>query len=168
MLTCKDAEALMARRASGALETDDDAALVQHLRECGACRPLADDQALVARALTSRPEAAVPLGFTQRLSDRLDAEVNWADMLNWRMWTVRLAPVAAALMIAAATTAERVTAADPIDLAEVAESWAIDPELAELPTMSLFWQAEVSADSMLEAVLTADPDDPIAEAGYDQ
>lgn len=168
MLTCKEAEALIARRADGALETDDGVALARHLRECNACRPLAEDQAIVVRALTARPKANVPLGFAGRLSDRLDAEVSWADMLNWRTWTVRLAPVAAALIIAAAATAERVTAADPIDLAQVAETWAIDPELTELPTTALFWQAEVSADSMLEAVLTADPDDPLLEAGYDQ
>ena len=171
MLTCADAEALIAGRVDGTLcDAEDDAALTQHVSGCAACRQVLNDHAAVARTLGARPEATLPTTFSRRLSDRLDAEVSWLDAVNWRSWTVRLAPVAAALMIAAAVTAERGTLDndDGIDLAQVAEAWAVDPEFAGLPTTALFWQDEVSPDLMLEAVLTSNPDDLLEEGGIEQ
>jgi predicted anti-sigma-YlaC factor YlaD len=103
-MTCPTAEPLIARYADdpSALGAFERGELELHLGVCEACRVVLDDQRQVARMLHARPQAAVPPDFGARLAARLDAEPQgWLAIANWRVWTVTLAPVAAALVLIA-------------------------------------------------------------------
>jgi hypothetical protein len=43
---------------------------------------------------------------------------------------------------------------------DLVAEWVVEEDAQGLPAFSLLWQEEVSADTLLEAVLTADPDEP--------
>lgn len=122
---------------------------------------LRDDDAAVAAALRSRPDAALPPGFADRLAARLEEERGWIGLADWRAWTFRFAPAAAALLAVAALVAGR-TDDEPPSLSAVAESWAAGDGDGR-PATSVLWQPEVSADSLLQMILTAGPDDVVDE-----
>ena len=168
MLSCDNAEPLLVRGLDGTgLDAATDAELARHLEGCASCRDALDGQRALASALARRPDAA-PRGLAERIAARLDAESDWVALANWRAWTLRLMPVAAGLLLAAALSIESPAPDDTIDLYEVAETWAIGTDVEVLPTTALFWQADVSDDSLLEVMLTAQPDDPLDGTDYDQ
>ena len=169
MLNCHDAERRLARGLGEAIgDSGMDAELNQHLAECANCRETLAHQRRVADALAQRSDTSLPAGFAGRLSARLDAESDWLGSTNWRTWTVRLAPLAAGLLVAAALTIEPAAADDTIDLYDVTETWTLGTDVDVLPTTALFWQADVSDESLLEVILTTQPDDPLDGADYDQ
>lgn len=169
MLNCHDAERLLARGLGEALgDSAMDTELSQHLAECANCRETLAHQRRVADALRQRSDTSLPAGFAGRLAARLDAETDWLGFANWRTWTVRLAPLAAGLLVAAALTSASPASDDTIDLYDVTETWVLGTDGDVLPTTALFWQADVSDDSLLEVILTAQPDDPLDGADYDQ
>ena len=84
----------------------------------------------------------------------------WLDALNWRVWTFRLAPVAAALMVVAAMGFGPTEAAEPLEFSDLVAEWVVDEDAEGLPAFSLLWQDDVTDDTLLEAVLTANPDEP--------
>ena len=105
MTACGDKHRMLARLADGsgadAPTAEDQAELDAHLAECAACRSALDEQRLVANVLRSRPALVPSAAFSRRLASRLDEASGWLGILDWRTWTFRLAPVAAALAIAA-------------------------------------------------------------------
>ena len=104
----------------------------------------------VAALLASRPAETVPADFLARVNARIDAEDRggWFGLADFRLWTLRLAPAAAALAAIvlgwpAATSTE--TGA-PVEAVSVqAESFA--------PASADDWQGDVSADALLDAAL---------------
>jgi hypothetical protein len=82
--------------------------------------------------------------------DRLDRDQSWIDIADWRAWTVRLAPAAAALTLAAWLTAGQ-TGAAPLSL----EEWAVsNAETSSVTT--LLWDSEVTSEALVEQMLTGD------------
>ena len=157
---CDDVGPLLLRRLDGRLEVDEGARLERHLVQCEACRETLDAQRHVAAMLSSRPAAEVPLGFAGRVMANLEPVPGWLDALNWRVWTFRLAPVAAALMVVAVLGFGPTEAAEPLEFSDLVAEWVIEDDAEGLPAFSLLWQEEVTDDTLLEAVLTADPDEP--------
>ena len=104
-----------------------------------------EDQEAVAAILASRAQADVPADFVARVNARIDATAGWFGLADFRLWTLRLAPLAAALGLfavlwpVAATTG---TAAVP---AATAAGFS--------PASATDWQQDVSADALLEAAL---------------
>lgn len=169
-LTCDDALELLARREeSGGLEPGDAARLGEHLTACAACRDLVDAQSPVAAVLGSRPVSVVPVGFDERLAARLAAERSWVGLADWRVWTFRLAPLAAAAALAAfvwpgpARETRAGETAPVASLTAVMETWATGEGAGGRPAASILWQTEAPDDTVLLTVLTAAPDDPMAE-----
>ena len=82
------------------MDTRTLARLMEHLEQCDACRSEAEGQFLVRQILTGRPDEPLPDGFAQRLAARLDdASCGWwLETTNWRAWSIRLMPAAAALL----------------------------------------------------------------------
>ncbi len=119
-----------------------------------------DAQAAVAAVLRSRPASGVPAAFAGRLSARLTAEGGWLGLADWRVWTFRLAPVAAALVVAAILFGSRASESSFL-LASVVETWAAGDRTDGRPATSLFWQADVPGESLLLTVLTSGPDEAL-------
>jgi hypothetical protein len=119
-----------------------------------------DAQAGVAAVLRSRPASGVPAAFAGRLSARLTAEGGWLGLADWRVWTFRLAPVAAALVIVAVLAGSRAVES-AFSLTSVVETWAAGDRVSDPPAASLFWQADVPAESLLVTILTSGPDEAL-------
>ncbi|MDP6582303.1 MAG: zf-HC2 domain-containing protein, partial [Vicinamibacterales bacterium] len=155
-----EAGPLLLRRLEGRLEFGEGQRLERHLEQCESCRQSLEGQRFVASVLSARPVAEAPPDFSRRVMASLEPDTSWLDVLNWRVWTFRLAPVAVALMLVAALGFGTTEAAEPLEFSELVAEWVVEDEAEGLPAFSLLWQEEVTDDTLLEAVLTADPDEP--------
>jgi hypothetical protein len=106
-----------------------------------------DDQTFVTAVLASMPPPDVPADFVSRVNARIDETAGWLGLADFRLWTLRLAPMAAGLALIAvlwpapaATTVTRPT--------EVAA-----PSASFSPASASDWQQDVSADALLDAAL---------------
>ena len=141
-------------------ERDD---LRAHLAGCPRCRQAVSDQHEVAAALRQRGDAPIPTGFAERVVARLDTAGGWVDLLRWRIWTYRLAPVAAVLMLLAyVTVPDDAGSAAASARPELAEAWAFDTEHDTLPAFALLGQENVSGDVLLDVILSTDADERLA------
>ena len=163
---CDEAGPLLLRRLEGRLEANEGQRLERHLEQCEACGETLAGQRAVATMLSSRPVAEAPVGFAGRVMANLEPVPAWSgwpdvlDALNWRVWTFRLAPVAAVLLVVASLGFAPTEAAEPMEFSDLVAEWVIEEDARGLPAFSLLWQAEVTGDILLEAVLMADPDEP--------
>jgi len=112
----------------------------------------------------------VPTGFAHRVFAGVTAgptanpERAWVELLRWRTWSYRLAPLAAGLLLFGVTSARNMPADTPVDLSELGESWAFDTEGAEeRPIFTLWGYSEVDGAVLLDAILSAEPDEPLTE-----
>lgn len=151
MLTCADATRLIARRADGdRLNGDEAARLDGHLTGCAGCRDLLAGQRDVADLLRGRPADRVSPRFHARLAARLDAGAGLLGLADWRVWTLRLAPAAAALVLAALYTAGGAATS-----ALTLEEWAaINAGGGSGP--ALLWNADATPDAVLGEMLGVD------------
>ena len=153
-----DVERAVITRATGRLDAVDAEPPEAHLDDYAACREAAGGQDDVAAVLSARPDAAPPLGFATRVMAHLDGPPTWLDVINWRRWTVRLAPVAVALLVAAGVGLRPAEAVEPIEFSDLVTGWVEVDDAAGPPALSLLWQEEVTDDALLEAVLTSGRD----------
>jgi anti-sigma factor RsiW len=152
-MICTDADALIGGYADDptALAPAEHQQLELHLASCPDCRLALEDQRQVARLLHARPAAEVSPTFTRRLAARLDGEPQGLLALaNWRVWTVTLTPVAAALVLVA-WLGGGTTQHDVSSTAESVGMWAAPT--APDDQAGVFLQSS-SGDVLLEAVLT--------------
>ena len=154
MLSCDEACRLLAHRADGdRLARPLEAELDAHLAACAACRDALAAQRVVAASLRARPAERVSPMFARRLAARLapiDRDEGWLGLADWRAWTVRLAPVAIVLALAAVLTTGQ-TGAAPLSL----EEWAVsNTESSSVAT--LLWDAEVTSAAVVEQMLTGE------------
>jgi len=160
IMTCDDARRMIARRADESGGDDRSAALDAHVSGCADCRTALDEQREVVAVLRSRPVAPVSATFSQRLAGRLDDASGWFGIADWRIWTFRVAPIAAALALVAlltsssartqTSTTTQTTA--PITIDEWARS-GLDASNAS----SVLWQREATTESLLESMVTGRP-----------
>ena len=170
-MTCEQAEPLLARAADGTLDPWRLAALADHLEACPGCRVALARQRAVRSAVAARPDRPPSPGFTARVMASLPERpattgLRWLDALDWRAWTLRLAPVTGALRVGVALglgSSAEVTADGAVDFAELAAAWAADdaeggagstPDALE--TVAELWQdgAEVTDDVLIELLAT--------------
>ncbi len=184
-MTCQQAEPLLARAADGTLDAERGTVLDRHLDGCADCRDALGAQRAVRERLAARPAAPVPLGFATRVMATLPdtsrrawerparrepaaAPAGWLDALNWRAWTLRLAPVAGALFVGAVIglgPSTEVAEAGVSDYSDVVTAWvaegtdgeAEDPAAAD--TLAQLWQeaAGTTDDLLLDVLLATDP-----------
>lgn len=146
MTTCEDVRGALPRLADGSHDGPARADLQAHLAECVGCREAFEAQRQVSLALRARPDSVPRRDFAAAVRARLDA--GWVGMADWRQWTLRLAPVAAALAIAAwllGAPASR-TAAPTLD------DWARAAAGTD-STARLIWDGEVTSDALLAGML---------------
>lgn len=154
MLSCVEAARFLSHRGDGdRLAPSAEAALDAHLEACASCREALAAQRAVAATLRARPADSVSPLFARRVAermDRLNRDQAWVDIADWRVWTVRLAPAAAALALAAWLTTDQNGAA-PLSL----EEWAVsNAETSSVAT--LLWDSEVTSEALVEQMLTGD------------
>lgn len=144
-------ESEFVRVADGSLESGDVSALdvAAHVASCESCRAEVEAQLVARRALLARPIAPVR-DLSAAIRATLDAERPWIERLNWRRLSLRVAPVAAALTIAALLLVRTPDAATPA------------PQTAGHSVASALWSGEVTDDQLLALVLNARPDDALA------
>lgn len=184
-MTCQQAEPLLARAADGTLDAERSTVLDRHLEGCADCRDALGAQRATRKWLAARPAAPVPPGFATRVMANLPdtsrrtwerpagrepvvAPAGWLEALNWRAWTLRLAPVAGALFVGAAIglgPSTEVAETGVSDYSDVVTAWVAegsdgeveDPAVAD--TLAQLWQeaAETTDDLLLDVLLATDP-----------
>jgi hypothetical protein len=85
----------------GTLDVASRARLEAHAATCAGCRRALDEQSAVKRMLADLPRVEVSRGFAARVRERVEQRPWWMPAGNWRLWTLRLGPVAALLTILA-------------------------------------------------------------------
>jgi hypothetical protein len=111
------------------------------------------DQDLVAATLASAPPPEVSPAFLARVNARIDAEerAGWFGLLDFRAWTLRLAPVAATVALIALLWPDTPIDRTPVTtVTEAADTFT--------PSSEDDWQQDVSANALLEAALAEKPD----------
>ena len=143
--------------------------LAAHLHTCTECRQALAEQQAARRLLAARVDAPVPAGFAARVLSRIQETPRWMDLLSWRTWTYRLAPVAAALLLMAGLVVRSAAiqappAAGGVEAVVDVWTYGVDED-GELPAYALLGQDGVSADRLLDAILSAAPDEALAPGG---
>lgn len=183
-MTCQQAEPLLARAADGMLDAERGAALALHLDACADCRDALETQRAVREALAARPRAPAPLGFATRVMASLPdtsrrswarqarreaaAAAGWLEALNWRSWTLRLAPLAGALFVGASLglgPSTEAAEAGTLEYPDVVTAWlaeeTTDGEVRDLgaDTVGLLLQdaAETTDDLLIDVLLASNP-----------
>jgi anti-sigma factor RsiW len=144
-------ESQLVRAADGSLDAADRAALDPHLASCDPCRAELDAQTSAHRALAARAIEPVR-DLSAAIRATLEAERPWIERLNWRRLSLRVAPIAAALTLAAFFLVRTTdTSATASAAATTGHSVA-----------SALWSGEVTDDQLLTLVLSARPDDALS------
>lgn len=159
-MTCNEANGCLLDDLAGRLDDGRRKARDEHVAACPACREAATTQADVARVLASRPPNEVRPYFAERLARQLAEQSGWFGVADWRWLSLRLAPIAALLLVFAGVTIERHAAEGPastVSLSAVVETWA-SGESADAPVTSVLWQPQTSDDTALLTVLAAPSD----------
>ena len=155
-MLCDDVARFIARRADDSeplpelIGAETRARVDAHLESCVSCRAAFETQRAVSAWLRMRPADRLSPRFASRLAARLDDASGWFGIADWQAWTLRLAPVAAALALATylglgASTQTTVTL----------EEWTLGAPGSS--TESLLWDSGVSAESVMETMLTGEP-----------
>jgi anti-sigma factor RsiW len=154
-MLCHDVRPFIARRAddpASLLDLVDArtiAAVDAHLESCASCREALDTQRNVSAWLRTRPADRLSPHFASQLAARLDEASGWFGIADWRAWTLRLAPVAAALALATylglgASTQSPATI----------DEWTL--ATTDSSAESILWESDMSADSLMETMLTGE------------
>lgn len=166
---CAEFLGLLVRAADDELGEEPRARLEAHLATCAACAEALETQRQARVAVAGWvPASVVSPGFAGRVMDAIDDErrgtvwstpdpgaIDWLALLDFRRWTWRLAPLAAALSLVAGLVVSQSSEA----LAE--ESLDVT---AAVPASSAIWSESVSESELLSLWLTTDADAPLADA----
>jgi len=147
-MTCDQAAPLLAASADGVLDGERRTTLDGHLAGCPECRAALADQMAVRAWLARTPDVTVPPDFRERVNARIDGGDGLLGVADFRAWTLRLAPFAVLLALAAwlgvgASPSSTSTPATP----SVAAAGAF------VPSSAADWQRNVSGNALLEAAL---------------
>ncbi|HQX81360.1 MAG TPA: zf-HC2 domain-containing protein [Vicinamibacterales bacterium] len=157
---CAAFTALLVRAAEDVLPAEDRARLDTHLLDCPACREDLADQRAVRARLLAEPVGGASLGFDRRVMAAIRAEAEgrartWLDSLDFRRWTWRLVPVAAALALVTAVVSQTSTVVGAVDT-------------DTLPVSSALFSEDISESSLLSLMLSANVDDTLGTYRKDQ
>ena len=151
-------ESQIAQAADNTLDAEARRVLDAHLADCSACQAMLSEQRDARAWLMSRPVAPVR-DLSAAIRRTLENERPWIDRLNinWRVWSLRVTPVAAALALAAIMIVRSVDSSSATDTT-AAPSVASD---ATASVASALW-SDVSEDTLVTLMLRANPDDALS------
>lgn len=122
MTACEEMVPLILRSAEDALDAPARERLATHLKDCGACREALLEQIEVRQLLAQVPFPDVSNRFAARVREQVMPTAGWIGLLNWRTWTLGLAPVAAMLCLLAMYTGREVS--NSASTSTVITTWA--------------------------------------------
>jgi hypothetical protein len=153
-MTCDEAQPRISRAAG---VTPGDAELRQHLRTCRVCSSTFEEQATISYVLRNDSGVRVPSDFATRVLARIEHPASLREWMDLKPWTLRLAPVAAGLLLFARLWAQ---SAPAFSLEILMDHW-MDVR-GQVPAVGRFWRG-ASAEILFEAVLDGHP---AAAMGY--
>ena len=160
---CDEFSLLMMRGLESGLGREEERYLESHLAVCERCRGELEAQRSVAAVLWERPSVEVSAIFTEQVMTSLIPEPSWLELLNWRLWTLRMMPVAAGLILAAVFGMGSTDVTEPTEFTDLVNAWMVEEGTEVLPAFNLLLQREVPGDTLLEAVLTASLGRPVEQ-----
>ncbi len=168
-MTCEEAERILMDELSGRADPAASDELRQHVSTCRACREAASAQSQVSRILASRPETPVRRDFAARVAGEIARQSGWFGLADWRWLSVRLAPVAALLLLLAGLVVERqaTQTATPASLSGVVRTWAAGGSEGT-PVTAVLWQPQPNEDAAVLTLLAAPSDATIVEQGNER
>ena len=158
MAVCEPRVSSILRFVEGTLDRAACDELATHLESCVGCRQAVAEQAAVKKALGELPLASVSADFAARVRARV-APPRWMDFANWRVWTLRLVPVAALLAWLAVLPAQGDSSESTQSLAGVIDSWTaagvgVSPSTTTATThMQLLLNPDADPNALLAAAL---------------
>lgn len=172
-MACAGFEALIARAADGSLEGAEAGRLETHMASCASCREALAWQVEARALLVARPPLRASASFRARVQQAVRAEADrpqpLADLLDFRRWTWRLAPVAAALGLAAALGVGLPIAGDLTgSVTAGAEDELMSDSAAALPVSAALYSTNVTGSSLLSMMLVASVDDTLGTFGRER
>lgn len=153
---CESMVPLILRYADGTLGGADRARLEAHAAACEGCRDAMAAQHGVSTLLSEVGMADVTPGFAARVRARVEPAGGLLDVVNWRAWSLRLAPVAGLLAVLAwlpgltQGTAPADTSSAPAQI----EAWAAGDTNS---TTALLVNSETDPVDLLAAVYAGEP-----------
>ncbi len=157
---CDDLIPALVRAAEGSLDVlpaGERARLQAHLATCASCAEALADQTSMRNALTMMAAEPVNTFVGSRVMANLRSEspaTTWLESLDWKRWTWRLVPVAAALAIAVGSVAATSTSAtNATDESEITET---------MPASSALVTGEVGGNDLLSLLLNSSADTAVA------
>ena len=146
-MTCHEA-LRRSSRAAGA--TRGDAELRQHLRTCRVCSSTFEEQATISYVLRTDSGVRVPSDFATRVLARIEHPACLLERMDWKPWTLRLAPVAAGLLLFARLSVQQTPA---FSLETLMDHW-MDVR-GQVPATGLFWRGALGRDPLRSRYSTA-------------
>ena len=128
-----------------------ESSVAEHLETCAGCRAALEAQRAVRTMLMARPALAASPAMRVRVREAVERERGLIGGVDFRRWTWRLVPIAAALAL---VTALGVTRADT--------DTSTATELSDLPVSAALYASDVSDTSALSLLLRADADAQLA------
>lgn len=158
---CADYERLLLRLAEKAPDLDpvDRARVEAHLANCASCREALEAQIFVRSALAGREPMQASVGFAARTLARIEESQrhNWLTSVDFKRWTWRLVPVAAALALIVAYGAGQVNTQSS---AAATSSSSSGPDGRTVS--AALWSDDVTEVDVLALMLRASADDDLA------
>lgn len=113
-----------------------------------------DDRDPVAAALRATAPPDVSPGFLAGVNARIDAAEGWLGVADFRVWTLRLAPIAAVLaMLALFGGSTSSSSATTSTTSTTSSTSATTAASTFVPSRASDWQRDVSANALLRAAL---------------
>lgn len=160
---CDELIPLMLRAADGTIAPAERAVLDAHLATCTACAEALADQQTMRNALAAlavdAPVTHVGARVMATLRDeaaRTAANTTWLDALDWRRWTWRMVPIAAALALAVAAVARPVETTSTSDTTS-----STTPATTTMAASAALFSDDVSGADLLTLLLTANADQAV-------
>ena len=153
-MTCNEAQRWISCVAGA---TQGDAELRQHLRTCRVCSSTFEEQATISYVLRTDSGVRVPSDFATRVLARIEHPACLLEWMDLKPWTLRLAPVAAGLLLFARLWVQHTPA---FSLETLMDHW-MDVR-GQVPATGLFWRGAPD-EILFEAVLDGHPE---AAMGY--
>ena len=158
---CPDYEPLLARAADDALSPAELARLDAHLATCEHCRAALADQKMIRAVLLDRPTLSARPDFAARVGRAIEADRSWLDRLDFRIWTWRLVPVAAALSLVAFLVLRQPMTSTASTTTTGTGATSGDTSGSGLPVATALWDESVSDTSLLSLMLQASANDTL-------
>lgn len=127
-------------------------ALAAHLQRCDSCRAALEEQRQIRAMLAARPAMAASPALRVRVRDAVARERTWTGVIDFRRWTWRLVPVAAAVALLTIFGIQSTTGGTATETAE----------LGDLPVSAVLYASDVSDASALTLMLRAHADERLA------